>query len=445
LQSHPYLIYFPIDEGGLEVTVVTVVGAQWGDEGKGKIIDLLAERADYVVRFSGGNNAGHTVVNSYGQFRLHLIPAGIFSTRATCIIGNGVAVDPAALLEEMDLLREKGVDLSRLYLSDRAHVIMPYHTLQDSLEEKARGTGALGTTKRGIGPAFADKAARAGLRLGDMVREESLRSRLAPILELKNSLLTQVYGHPALALEELLAEYAGYGRRLAPYVRDTTHLLQEAVEQGATVLLEGAQGTMLDPDFGTYPYVTASPCTAGGASLGSGIGPTRINRVLGVFKAYATRVGQGPLPSEMVHETGEVIRERGQEYGATTGRPRRCGWFDAVAARFAARINGFDGALITRLDVLDTLPLLKICTSYQVDGAELHSPPGDIELLRRCQPVYEEWPGWQSQTTSIREFEDLPRQAQDYVNRISQLIGCPIHLVSVGPRREETIEIRPVF
>lgn len=427
------------------MAVVVVVGGQWGDEGKGKIIDLLADRASHVVRFSGGNNAGHTVVNDYGEFRLHLVPSGIFNPGTMCVIGNGVAVDPAALIEEMDLLAKGGVNLQRLFISDRAHVIMPYHIQQDGLEESCRGQGALGTTRRGIGPAFSDKASRIGIRMGDLLEPGVLRSRLAAIWELKSRLLELVYGAPPLDLDRVWEEYSSYGQRLAPYIRDTISLISEAMEEGADILLEGAQGAMLDPDFGTYPYVTSSPPTAAGACQGSGIGPTRLDRVLGVFKAYATRVGQGPMPSEMAAATADLVRERGQEYGATTGRPRRCGWFDAVAAHFAARVNGLGGAIITRLDVLDALPSLKVCTRYSVDGGFRDTLPSDPDLMARCQPVYEEWPGWLTPTSGVRRFEDLPKQAQGYVDAISKLTGCPVYLVSVGPRREETIEVRNVF
>ncbi|MDP2936824.1 MAG: adenylosuccinate synthase [Dehalococcoidia bacterium] len=427
------------------MSVVVVIGGQWGDEGKGKVIDLLAEKAAYVVRFSGGNNAGHTVVNDYGQFRLHLVPSGIFNPGTACIIGNGVAVDPASLIEEMDVLEKGGVSVQRLYISDRAHVIMPYHLLQDGLEEACRGTGALGTTRKGVGPAFSDKASRTGVRMVDLLDSNSLRERLAIVLEFKNRLLKEVYGASPLDLELVCEEYYKYGQRLAPHIRDTIALLGAALEQKSHILLEGAQGAMLDPDFGTYPYVTSSPPTAAGACQGSGIGPTRLDKVLGVFKAYATRVGQGPMPTEMAPPTGEMVRERGQEYGTTTGRPRRCGWFDAVAGRFAARVNGFDGAIITRLDVLDTLTSIKVCTQYNLDGVLLDSPPSDADLLVRCQPVYQEWPGWEAPTSGVRRFRDLPEPARNYVNGISEVTGCPVHLVSVGPHRDETIELREIF
>ncbi|MDP2725991.1 MAG: adenylosuccinate synthase, partial [Dehalococcoidia bacterium] len=400
------------------MTVAVIIGGQWGDEGKGKIVDLLAEKASYVVRFSGGNNAGHTVINNYGHFRLHLVPSGIFNPSTTCIIGNGVAVDPASLLEEMENLEKSGVSTEKLYISDRAHVIMSYHIQQDRLEEACRGQGALGTTRKGVGPAFADKTARIGIRMGDLTNAEILRARLTPILEFKNRLLNLVYGAPPLNLDQVWEEYAAYGQRLSEQIKDVTSLLQQALAQDSRILLEGAQGTMLDLDFGTYPYVTSSPPSAGGACQGSGIGPSHLDQVLGVFKAYVTRVGQGPMPTEMAPAMGEAVREKGQEYGATTGRPRRCGWFDTVAARFAAQVNGLHGAIITRLDVLDDLPSLKVCTHYSLDGRLVDTPPSDPDLFARCQPVYEEWPGWQTPTSMVRRFNDLPQPAQDYINAI---------------------------
>ncbi|MDP2659228.1 MAG: adenylosuccinate synthase [Dehalococcoidia bacterium] len=427
------------------MSVVVVIGGQWGDEGKGKIVDLLAENASHVIRFSGGNNAGHTVVNTYGEFRLHLVPSGIFNSNTSCIIGNGVAIDPRALLEEMGVLEQGGVSLNRLYISNRAHVIMPYHVQQDSLEEASRGGGALDTTRRGIGPAFADKTARAGIRMGDLLGADRLRARLTPIIEMKNRLLTLLYQGQPLDLEHICEEYVAYGHRLAVHIKDVTGMLQDAVKGNSRILLEGAQGALLDPDFGTYPYVTSSAPSAAGACQGSGIGPTRVDRVIGVFKAYSTRVGNGPLPSQMPQEMGDLVRERGREYGTTTGRPRRCGWFDAVAARFAAQVNGLDSVAITRLDVLDTLPLLRVCTSYDLHGESLSTFPSDPDELNLCQPVYQEWPGWQQPTTHVRRFGDLPRKAQDYVGAISDLTGCPISLVSVGARREETIHLQEVF
>jgi len=425
--------------------VVAVIGAQWGDEGKGKVIDLLAQQAGVVVRFSGGDNAGHTVVNPYGEFKLHLVPSGIFSPRATCIIGNGVVINPAVLIDEIDQLNERGVDTSRLFISDRANLIMPYHVLLDGLEEDRRGGRALGTTRKGIGPAFADKAARLGIRTGDLLDKEAFLERLRFILDYKNTILTKIYGVSPLSLDEVYTQYCRYGERLATYIRETVIMLEEALSREELVLLEGAQGALLDPDFGTYPYTTSSSPLAGGGCLGTGLSPTRIGHILGVFKAYCTRVGGGPMPTELKDETGDLIRERAHEYGTTTGRPRRCGWFDAVAGRYSTRINGFTGAAITRLDVLDVLPRLKICVGYKLDGREIDYFPGNIVELSRCQPVYEELPGWRAPINDIRQYDELPVQARQYVARLEELIACPVDLISVGERREQTIHKMPIL
>jgi adenylosuccinate synthase len=419
--------------------VIAIIGAQWGDEGKGKVVDLLAQQAGAVVRFSGGDNAGHSVVNPYGEFKLHLVPSGIFSPQAICIIGNGVVINPAVLIGEIEQLTQRGVDTSRLFLSDRAHLIMPYHILLDGLEEEARGGKALGTTRKGVGPAFTDKAARLGIRTGDLLDREVLLERLRPILDYKNTILTKIYGVSPLSLGEVYGQYCQYGERLAPYIRETTIMLEEILSRGELVLLEGAQGALLDPDFGTYPYTTSSSPLAGGGCLGAGLSPTRIGRILGVFKAYCTRVGGGPMPTEMKDETGDLIRERAHEYGTTTGRPRRCGWFDAVAARFSTRVNGFTGAAITRLDILDVLPRLKICVGYELDGKTIDYFPASVAALAKCQPVYEELPGWQTSTSDIRSYDQLPLQARKYVARLEELAGCPVNLICVGPEREQTI------
>ncbi len=425
--------------------VIAVIGAQWGDEGKGKIVDLLAEEANVVVRFSGGDNAGHTVANQFGLFKLHLVPAGIFSTRATAIIGNGVVMNPGVLISELDDLNQRGVDTSRFFISDRAHLVMPYHTLLDGLEEESRGGKAIGTTRKGIGPAFADKAARMGIRAGDLLEKEVFKERLHHILKQKNAILTRVYGVEALPEAEIFNQYCQYGERLAPYILETTWLISEAIARGDIVLLEGAQGTFLDPDFGTYPYTTSSSPLAGGACLGAGIGPTQINQVLGVFKAYCTRVGSGPMPTELTDETGALIREQAQEYGTTTGRARRCGWFDAVAARFSTRINGYTKLAITRLDVLDNMPKLKICTGYELDGKTIDYFPSSTTALERCRPIYEELPGWMAPTTEAREFDQLPLLARQYVSRLEELAGCPASIISVGMRREETVFKTPLW
>ena len=425
--------------------VIAVVGAQWGDEGKGKTVDLLAQEAGMVVRFSGGDNAGHTVVNPYGEFRLHLVPSGIFSPHTVCVIGNGVVINPSVLIGEMDQLDQRGVDTARLFISDRANLIMPYHLLLDGLEEESRGGKAIGTTRKGIGPAFADKVARLGIRAGDLLDIEMLLERLRSILDCKNTILTKVYGVSPLSLDEVYNQYCQYGERLAPHIRETVGMVEEALKRDELVLLEGAQGALLDPDFGTYPYTTSSSPLAGGCCLGAGLGPTRINRILGVFKSYCTRVGSGPLPTELKDETGDLIRERAHEYGTTTGRPRRCGWFDAVAARFSYQINGFTGAAITRLDILDALPRLKICVGYKLDGDTIDYFPANVAALGRCQPIYEELPGWGTPTSDIRQYEQLPLEARQYITRLEELISCPVNLICVGPAREQTIHKTPIF
>lgn len=422
--------------------VVAVVGAQWGDEGKGKIVDLLAEKASVVARYQGGNNAGHTVINPLGEFRLHLVPAGIFDPRVTCIIGNGVVIDPQALLDEVDLLTSRNVDVANLRISERAHAIMPYHILLDHLEEQTRGQRSIGTTGRGIGPAYADKVARAGIRMGDLVNETLLRDKLTFLLEQKNRILTKLYDAEPINFDEVYERYRHFGERLASHIKDTTQMIQTAIGEGRNVLLEGAQGTLLDLDFGTYPYVTSSSPTSGAACTGLGVAPTQIDCALGVFKAYQTRVGGGPFPTEIHDEIGELIRERGHEYGTLTGRPRRIGWFDAVLAQYARRLNGFNSVVVTRLDILDTLPTLKICVKYRQGGVEYAQPPID---LAGCEPIYEEHPGWQSPTEHIRRFEDLPELAKSYLNRLTELIGARLDIVSVGSSREQTVILRPVL
>jgi adenylosuccinate synthase len=427
------------------MTVAAVIGAQWGDEGKGKMVDMLAEKARYVVRFSGGDNAGHTVINPYGEFKLRLTPSGIFYKNATSIIGNGVVVNPAVLNTEVDDLNSRGIDTSRLLISDRAHLIMPYHTLIEGLEEEALGGQAIGTTRKGIGPAFADKVARTGLRAGDLLDKKYLRQRLALALENKNKILSAVYGQPALSLEEIYDQYCRYADRWAPHVRDTSAVLSEAIDHNEPVLLEGAQGMLLDPDYGTYPFNTSSSPTAAGACLGSGIAPNKLSHIIGVFKAFQTRVGAGPMPTELDDEVGETIRERGHEFGTVSGRARRCGWFDAVAARLSARINGFNSLAITRLDILDIFTAIKICTAYTLNGQTVNHFPASIAALEKCRPVYEELPGWERPTGVARTFKDLPANARKYIKRLEELIGCPVSLISVGARREETIVRKTIF
>ena len=427
------------------MSVTAIIGAQWGDEGKGKIVDLLATSAKAVVRFSGGDNAGHTVINPYGEFRLHIVPSGIFHAGAICIIGNGVAINPVTLLEEIDNLQKHGVDTSLLFVSDRAHLIMPYHTLLDGLEEERRGKGAIGTTRKGIGPVFADKIARLGIRTCDLLNKREFRTRLASIIEPKNAILTKIYNAPPLSLSEIHDQYCSYGERLAPFIRDTGSILRDLISQKQPIILEGAQGTMLDPDFGTYPYVTSSSPLAAGGSTGSGISPRQINQIIGVFKAYTTRVGGGPMPTELNDKTGEFIRERAHEYGATTGRPRRCGWFDAVAGRFSTQINGFTSIALTRLDVLDAIDSIKICTGYQFDGDILKDFPSDLAILDKCQPICEELSGWRTETSTIRNIRKLPAQARRYISRLEELLSCPMSIISVGANRDQTIMVKKVM
>ena len=425
--------------------VIAIIGAQWGDEGKGKVVDMLAEKSAVVCRFAGGDNAGHTVINPKGTFKLHLIPSGIFYPDVVCVIGNGVVVNPSSLIYELEDLERRGIDTSGLVISNRAHLIMPYHQLLDELEEKSRGKKAIGTTLRGIGPAFTDKVARMGIRAGDLLDRRVFRHRLNKVMEAKNAILTRIHGAEPLSVEDVYAQYSLYADKLKPYIRDTFELINSALDRNELVLLEGAQGAMLDLDFGTYPFATSSSPLSGNASLGSGVAPNRIDRILGVYKAYCTRVGSGPLPTELLDEMGHRIREQAQEYGTTTGRPRRCGWFDGVAAAFSARINGFTGAVITRIDVFDKFESLKVCVAYRLGDREITHFPASISELEKCQPVYEELPGWCTDTTAARSWDDLPAEARNYISRLSDLMGCPVNFACIGPERAQTIEVKPVF
>ena len=427
------------------MAIVGVVGGQWGDEGKGKVIDLLAQHADMVIRSHGGNNAGHTVVNEQGKFALHLVPAGIFNPNTTCIIGPGVVLDPAILLEETDTLQRRGVDTSGLVISNRAHMVMPYHLLLDRLQEEQRGGARLGTTGRGIGPAYADKVAREGLRVGDLLDLESFRIKLERALSVKNALLTGVYGQTPYAFDVLFDAFAGYAGRLGPYLKETGPIIFGAVRQNRNILLEGAHGTMLDADHGTYPYVTSSSPTVAGLCLGAGIGPTLLTDAIGVFKAYATRVGEGPMPTELKDPTGDLLRQGGYEFGTTTGRPRRCGWFDAVSAVHSVQVNGFTSLAVTKLDVLDELPEVKICTAYRLDGRKIDFVPADPEDLARCEPVYESHPGWLSSISQARTPQDLPAAAAHYLNRMESLLGVRADIISVGASRSEVIMRRDLM
>ena len=422
-----------------------VIGGQWGDEGKGKVIDYLAGNVDSVVRYAGGNNAGHTVVNEKGTFQLHLVPSGICWPDVYGIIGNGVVVDPDVLVNELAEIGARGIDTSKLVISERAHVIMPYHVVLDALEEEARGDAAIGTTGRGIGPAYMDKTGRMGIRIGDLLDWEALVPMVTQVLEHKNALITKVYGGKALALDDVLAKCRIWADHMAPYAMATEQLVQDLLAQNKRVLLEGAQGTLLDIDHGSYPYVTSSSPSIGGACTGLGLNPQAIKGVLGVFKAYSTRVGSGPMPSEITDDEAEEIREKAQEFGVTTGRARRIGWFDGVAAKYSQLINGFTGIVLTRLDILDEFDSVKVCVGYEVSGERLDRFPANTGLLARCKPVFEEMPGWDKPTASATELSQLPENALAYVHKIEELVGCRAQIISTGPSRAETIQVEPVF
>lgn len=418
---------------------LVLLGAQWGDEGKGKITDYLAERADYVVRYQGGNNAGHTVVVNGEEFKLRLIPSGIISGHATCVIGNGVVVDLKVLIKEMEYLKAKGVDVSRLRISDRCHLIMPYHIKQDECEEMAKGDAKIGTTKNGIGPCYMDKCARTGLRMGDVVDPDYFRARLANAVALKNNLLTKLYGVEPFDADAIADEYLALAEQIKDQICDTSYLLDEALKAGKKVCFEGAQGTLLDIDHGTYPFVTSSNPNSGAACVGAGVGPQHINEVLGIIKSYTTRVGAGPFPTELNDAIGEEMQQRGHEYGTVTGRARRCGWMDLAIVNYAIRLNGITGLALMKLDILDTLSEIKICTGYKLRGEEIPYFPGRLEDLEQVEPIYETVPGWQCDTTSCTTFDELPEAAQAFVGRVEALTGAPVKIVAVGPGREQTI------
>jgi len=418
---------------------MVIVGAQWGDEGKGKITDYMAARSDVVVRYQGGNNAGHTVENEKGQFKLHLIPSGILYKEKICIIGNGVVVDPESLLEEMDYLTEHGVALSNLLISDRAHLVFPYHKLLDALSEKSRGTDDIGTTLKGIGPCYTDKIARKGLRICDLMDKAVFADKLEKAIEEVNFILDKIYAQPPMDYDKVLSDYLAYAERLRPYVADTSTILYNLIKDDKDVLFEGAQGTLLDIDMGTYPYVTSSHPIAGGVCVGAGVGPTVIDGVLGVMKAYTTRVGKGPFPTELKDNIGDALREKGNEYGTTTGRPRRCGWFDAVIGRYSARINGLTAIALTKLDTLGGFAKLKVCIGYDKNGVRIDDFPASLEELAKCTPIYEELDGWDEDISNLRRYEDLPANAKKYVEFIEALCGVKVAMVAVGPKREQTI------
>ncbi|HHL40321.1 MAG TPA: adenylosuccinate synthase [Deltaproteobacteria bacterium] len=425
---------------------VVIVGVQWGDEGKGKIVDILTEYSDVVVRFQGGNNAGHTVCVDSEKFILHLIPSGILHGGKSCVIGSGVVVDPAVLLEEIEMLRARGrFDEGSLLVSRDAHLIMPYHKKIDLARERIRGRQKIGTTGRGIGPAYEDKASRCGIKCGDLLSEPDFREKLKANLMEKNHLLKTLLHDDGFEVHEIYNDYMGYAEAMAPYIADTSLFLDDAIRSGRRVLFEGAQGTLLDVDHGTYPFVTSSNTTAGAAASGSGVGPTRIDSVVGIMKAYATRVGEGPFPTELAGDEAARLREQGCEYGATTGRPRRCGWFDAVAARYAARINGIDSLAVTKLDVLDTLDEIRICTAYRCDGELIEDFPTSPSVLSRCEPVYEVHEGWKSRTQGVTSFDALPRKARSYLARLEELVGSAVCIVSVGANRKEAVMVKNPF
>jgi adenylosuccinate synthase len=424
---------------------LVLVGAQWGDEGKGKATDLLGPRLDYVVRYNGGNNAGHTIVVGSEKYALHLLPTGILTPTVTPVIGNGVVIDLGVLFSEIDLLEARGVDTSRLLVSSSAHVITPYHTVIDKLTERFLGSSRIGTTGRGIGPAYADKMSRVGIRVQDLFDEKILRQKIEGALVQKNQLLVKVFNRRAVSVDEVAEELLSYAERLRPYVRDTSLVLKEALDDGRTVLLEGGQATLLDVDHGTYPFVTSSNPTAGGACTGSGIPPTRITSVIAVVKAYTTRVGAGPMPTELLDADGEKLRQDGGEFGTTTGRPRRCGWYDAPVARYSARINGVTDFVLTKLDVLTGWERIPVCVAYDIDGVRVEELPADQTAFHHAKPIYESFPGWDEDISKCREFDDLPPNAQSYVRALEDISGAPFSVIGVGPGRDETVVLRDLL
>jgi len=426
------------------VPATVIVGAQWGDEGKGKITDILAREQDLIVRYQGGNNAGHTIVTGEVKLALHLVPSGILRPNVTPVIGDGVVVDPAVLLEEMDALAARDISCERLLVSGNAHLIMPYHLELDKVTERYLGRAKLGTTRRGIGPAYADKAARIGLRVQDLLDMKIFAAKLEVALKEKNAILSKVYNRLPLDPKRIIAEYETYARRLSPFITDTSLVVWRALRDGKRVLFEGAQGTLLDVDHGTYPFVTSSNPIAGGASTGGGVGPREITRVIGIAKAYVTRVGAGPFPSEDLGPDGDRIGERGAEFGTTTGRKRRCGWLDAVLLRYAARLNSLSDLFITKLDVLSGFEKVKLCVAYRYQGENYDEFPPHQTIFHKCEPAYEELPGWDADISGARSFEDLPAEARDYVSRIEEVSGVPVTLVSVGPARDQTVRREPV-
>ena len=427
------------------MTSVVVVGTQWGDEGKGKITDFLSQDAEVIARYQGGDNAGHTIVIDGKKFKLHLIPSGIFFPEKISVIGNGVVVNPKSLVKELEYLHAEGVSTDSLRVSDRAHVILPYHIKLDQLQEAAKGDNKIGTTNKGIGPAYMDKAARVGIRIADLLDKEVFAERLKTNLAEKNRLFTKMYGSEGLSFDDIFEEYYAYGQQIKQYVTDTSVILNDALDAGKRVLFEGAQGVMLDIDQGTYPFVTSSNPVAGGVTIGSGVGPSKINKVVGVCKAYTSRVGDGPFPTELSDEVGERIREVGHEYGTTTGRPRRVGWFDSVVMRHSRRVSGITNLSLNCIDVLSGLDTVKICVAYDLDGKRIDYYPASLEQLKRCKPIYEELPGWEVDITGCRSLDELPENARNYVRRVGELVGVRISTFSVGPDREQTNILESVW
>lgn len=424
--------------GGAHMSSIVVVGTQWGDEGKGKITDFLAEQADVIARFSGGNNAGHTIQFGGETYKLHLVPSGIFYKDKLAVIGNGVVVDPVALLKELDGLNERGISTDNLRISNRAQVILPYHLAQDEYEERRRGDNKIGTTKKGIGPAYVDKAQRIGIRMADLLEKETFERRLKENIEYKNAYFKGMFNETCPTFDEIFDEYYAAGQRLKDYVTDTAKILDDAKVADEKVLFEGAQGVMLDIDHGTYPFVTSSNPVAGNVTVGTGVGPTSVSKVIGVCKSYTSRVGDGPFPTELFDEDGHHIREVGREYGTTTGRPRRVGWFDSVVLRHSRRVSGITDLSINSIDVLTGLDTVKICTAYELDGEKITEYPANLDQLRRCKPIFEELPGWTEDITGCRSLDELPKNARNYLERISELCGVHISIFSVGPDREQT-------
>ena len=417
------------------MSTVVISGAQWGDEGKGKIVDYLAQQADTVVRFQGGSNAGHTVSVGGEEYKLRLLPSGILYKGTTCVIGNGVVVDPQCLLEEIDNMQKRDVDTSNIRVSNRAHVVMPWHKLIDELGEQLRGSNKIGTTKRGIGPCYIDKADRIGIRVCDLIDREEFAVKVRDLLKVKNLILEKVYNHAPLDAEEIIREYESYADKIRPFVCDTICLLNE----------QGAQATMLDIDYGTYPYVTSSHPISGGVGIGAGVAPKKIDKVVGVVKAYCTRVGEGPFPTEQLNEIGDKLREAGHEFGTVTGRPRRTGWLDACVVKYAGQLSGTDYMAVTRLDILDSFDEIKMCTAYKIDGKIINEIPASLKVLAKVEPVYETFAGWKTDISKIRRYEDLPANAKKYLERMAQVTGIALGIVSVGPNRDQTIVLANIF